>query len=707
MFRRRARLLTLILASLALIAVCVLTPAAIRAHSSYAAPAPTAIPDRMRSLTEQARTQGHVRVIVSLRVPATQAPHALTANALASAQPSIRQARDTLIAGLQGTTVSVNAGKDWVFPAVALTVDARALARLQTSPLVATIVQDGQSRPLDTGSDALIGAPAAWSAGYTGQGQTVAVLDTGVQSDHPFLTNRVVAEACFSTTNAITATVSLCPNGMANQIGSGAAAPCALTICGHGTHVAGDAAGKGIFSGGPGYNGVAPDAGIIAVQVFSGLTNGGTPGGVYDVTAFDSDIISGLNWVYTQRATYHIAAVNMSLGNSSLASSTACDATNSAMKTAIDTLRAADISTVIAAGNDGFSYAIAYPACISSAISVGAVDNTDAVAYFSDRDPLLTFWAPGVNVLSSEPPSSYGSKNGTSMAAPMVAGALAVLRSKNPGASEDTLICVLQNTGKPIVDTASGTTKPRIQLDAAVSALPAPGDPQACTPPPTPTATATTTPTPAPTGTATATSTSTPVSPTATGTSTKTNTPVSPTATSTSTGTSTPVPPTATPTNTSTPVPPTATSTATSTATHTPTAPASTATATATATSTPLPPTSTRTPTSTPTGTSTATATETPALPTATATATPSNTGTTTATPTGTAMPAISTSTPTATATSSETPVPTDGGPGGPGTGTATPELGSGGLFALGLLPLALALGAVRRCARRRQHGPE
>ena len=399
----------------------------------------------------------------------------------------------------------------------------------------------------------------------------------------------MVAEACFSTTNAITMTVSLCPNGTAKQIGSGAAAPCP-SKCDHGTHVAGDAAGKGIYTGGPGYNGVAPDAGIIAVQVFSGLTNDGTSGGVYSVMAFDSDVISGLNWVYTQRSSFHIAAVNMSLGNSSLAATTACDATNPAMKTAIDVLRAADISTVIAAGNDSFSNAIAYPGCISSAISVGAVDNTDAVAYFSNRDPLLTFWAPGVNVLSSIPPSKYTSESGTSMAAPMVAGALAVLRSKNPGASEDMLICVLQNTGKSIVDAFSGTTKPRIQLDAALSALPAPGDPQTCTPPPTAT-------------------------------------------------------------------------------------PATTATATAT-----------------PTGTSTATATETPALP----TATPSNTGTTTATRIGTATPALSTS----------TPVPSDGGTGGTGSGAATPELGSGGLLAIGLLPLALALGALRRRTRRRQHGP-
>ena len=185
MSRRRAHPRTLILACLALVAACVLTPAAIRARSSHATPAPTAIPDRLHGLAEQAQTQGHVRVIVSLRVPATQASHALTANALASAQPSIRQARDSLIAALQGTTVSVNAGKDWVIPALALTVDAKALARLQSSPLVASVVQDGQSRPLDTGSDALIGAPAAWSVGYTGQGQTVAVLDTGVQFGSP------------------------------------------------------------------------------------------------------------------------------------------------------------------------------------------------------------------------------------------------------------------------------------------------------------------------------------------------------------------------------------------------------------------------------------------------------------------------------------------------------------------------------------------
>src|SRR5204862_771645 len=96
----------------------------------------------------------------------------------------------------------------------------------------------------------LVQGDQAWSAGYDGTGRVVAIVDTGVDKSHPFLLNKVVAEACFSSFAAGHST-SLCPNGQSQQIGVGAGVPCGpLNLgCWHGTHVAGIAAGNGDQAG--------------------------------------------------------------------------------------------------------------------------------------------------------------------------------------------------------------------------------------------------------------------------------------------------------------------------------------------------------------------------------------------------------------------------------------------------------------------------
>ncbi len=388
--------------------------------------------------------------------------------------------------------------------------------------------------------------------------------------------------------------------------------------CAHGTHVAGIAAGFTSTS----FSGVAPDSNIIAVDVFSTTTNGG-------VTAYTSDIVSGLNYVYGLRSTYSIDAVNLSLGVTGYGASAYCDFASPSMTTAFHDLRSAGIAPVVAAGNDGYTTLISFPACISYAVSVGATTDADAVASFSDRAPIMSLFAPGVSITSSVPIGSSADVNGTgfstwdgtSMAAPFITGAFAVYRQFDSGASVDTIVNDFRTTGQSI--SIPGGAVPRLNLEAAILANTLPTDTD------TPTSTATNTSTRTPTGSATGTPTSTP---------TATNTP---TATSTYTATYT-----STPTSTNTP---TGTPTSTPTATNTPTA---TSTYTATYTSTP---TSTNTPTGTPTSTPTATNTPTATSTyTATYTSTPTSTNTPTRTPTSTPT-ATNTSTYTATYTSTPT----------------------------------------------------
>ncbi len=576
------------------------------------------------ALIEKAQSAGSLRVIVKLDVDFQPEGHIISPFAANSQRTRISQAQDRVLKRLDAFQ-SRPARRFKHIPYFAIQVNADALADLLANPQVVDIVEDVPVPPVLIDSVPLIGADAVWDGGYTGAGQTIAILDTGVDGSHPFLQDKVVREACFSTTYGFLGASTVCPNGLDQQIGAGAAVPCGVDGCYHGTHVAGIAAGSGDT-----FSGVAPDATLIAVQVFSrfdGSICGPSPGDSPCVLSFTSDQMAALDWVYDQRVSFSIASVNMSLGGDRFTA--ACD--SDSRKPAIDNLVSVGIATTIASGNEYYVDALGAPACISSAISVGATSKSDSVASFSNVSSLLDVFAPGVSIYSSMPGAGYAYLSGTSMAAPHVAGAWALLKSADPGASVAQVLDSLTSTGPLIADNRTGgtVTKPRIQLDAALDVLVPPATE-------TPTATSTETATPSVTPTATSTPTSTP------------SATFTPTATPTSTFT-----PTLTPTDT-----PTATPTSTHTSTLTPT---STDTPTLPPTETPtLTPTSTDTPTLTPTDTPTAAPTDTPtATPTRTPTATSSHTPTASPTSTTTDTP-LPTATPTATHTPSSTPVKED-----------------------------------------------
>ena len=368
-------------------------------------------------------------------------------------------------------------------PYLALEVSADVLAVLPSIPGVLVIYEDKLDRPMDyrkpdtsskrplensvtsPGGDTpmlntgtgLVGAADAWNMGYTGSGWYVAILDTGIRRSHQFFQGKIIKEACFSTNHD-------CPNGSRSMKGTGAAAPYESIYDGfdHGTHVAGIAAGQ--YSS---LAGIAKDSNIIAVQVFSRFGPEYCEG-VPCVLSYDSDQVKGLEYIYSLRGAYSIAAVNMSLGGGYYNSY--CD--SEPHKAAIDNLRSAGIATIAAAGNDGYCGYISSPACISSAVAVGASDNSDEEAYFNNwHDLLLDFFAPGVSIYSStgESDSSYRSWNGTSMAAPHVTGAWALLRQANPTAGVDEVFNALDSTGISITTLCpGGAARPRIQVDEAI-----------------------------------------------------------------------------------------------------------------------------------------------------------------------------------------------------------------------------------------------
>ncbi|MGY0583175.1 MAG: S8 family peptidase, partial [Paraglaciecola chathamensis] len=350
-------------------------------------------------------------------------------------------------------------------PMVVYEIDLGALSVLEKSSLVKSIQVDEIRQPSLLQSTDIIGTEEAYAIGATGAGQTLAVLDSGVESDHPFLAGKVVSEACFSTNRSSGFSASVCPSGSNDEIGEGAAKACDFSGCYHGTHVAGIAAGQN-----ENLHGVAKDADIIAIQVFSKILDSNyCSGSPPCLGAYDSDVIQGLERVYALRNTYSIPSVNLSLGSGGYLSHEACDSANSSYASAVSKLNDAGIAVVIASGNNGYSNKISAPGCVSHAISVGATTDNDGVAWFTNKADFLTLLAPGTSIQSSVPGGTYSSAQGTSMAAPHVAGAFAALASLENTPDKTQILSALLNTAKAI-DSGS-LTFGRIALGAAAENL--------------------------------------------------------------------------------------------------------------------------------------------------------------------------------------------------------------------------------------------
>ncbi|BCB79868.1 S8 family serine peptidase [Phytohabitans flavus] len=265
-----------------------------------------------------------------------------------------------------------------------------------------------------------IGAPAAWEAGYTGAGVTVAVLDTGVDTAHPDLAGKVAESRNFSE------------------------APEAGDTVGHGTHVASTIAGSGAASGGK-YKGVAPDATLLSGKVCE--SNFCT----------ESAMLAGMHWAAAEKGA---KVVNLSIGG--------FDGPEiDPLEEAVNTLTAEHGTLfVIAAGNSGSGDgSIESPGSAEAALTVGAVDKSDELADFSSRGPRIgddglkpDITAPGVDIVAARAAGTamgdlvgehYTSASGTSMATPHVVGAAAILAQQHPDWKAGSLKATLMAAAKP------------------------------------------------------------------------------------------------------------------------------------------------------------------------------------------------------------------------------------------------------------------
>lgn len=423
---------------------------------------PATQPAEQATLLNDIQGQGYARVIVTFAAPdSAQSGRSTRSSGIAATQSAI-------LTGVSASDFNVSYRYKHV-AAMAGTVTLAGLQALQNNPMVKRVYPDYPMYAQNLQARQLVNADEVASTyGLDGTGVTVAVLDTGVDTDHPDLASAIVDQACFLSATAD------CPGGTTTGTS-------AEDNNGHGSHVSGTILGRGNNAGGA-EGGFAPGASLVAIKVLNAAGTGSTSD---SVNAFDYLIENHLG---------DIDIVNMSLGGSTLFAAQ-CNTSNPGLKDAIDELGAIVFA---ASGNARSSTGISLPSCLTNTISVGAVytgnfggltwgqvpntctDSTttaDKIACFSNAAPILDILAPGALLDSTFPGGTYASLGGTSMATPAAAGVGALLLEADPTLTRATMLSVLQNTGVSILDSRNGLTFERIDALAAVIEVAVPETP--------------------------------------------------------------------------------------------------------------------------------------------------------------------------------------------------------------------------------------
>lgn len=401
---------------------------------------------------------GTVRVIVTLRAPADLGSlptggraarlraviHRLKADADGS-QTALRARLRVL--GAQGDVSEET--PLWVTNAVAVTASARAVRELATRPDVASVVPDAITvQPVAAAAEpniARVGAPDLWAAGQTGQGVVVATLDSGVDLANPDLAARWRGGS----------------NGWFDPYGEHPIDP--VDLSGHGTATMGAIVGG--EDAGTSY-GMAPGATWIAARIFDDR-------GAASATA----IHQAFQWLLDPDGDPSTAdAPQVVNGSWVLGAGPSCDLT---FQPDVQALRAAGIVPVFAAGNFGPNASTsASPANYPESLSVGAVDGSDTVWAYTSAGPSTCggrdrvfpdLVAPGVSVLSADRYDGYTYLTGTSIAAPHVAGALALLLGAHPGQAAATQEAALAATATDLGATGPDDRYGQGRLDVAAA----------------------------------------------------------------------------------------------------------------------------------------------------------------------------------------------------------------------------------------------
>ena len=347
-------------------------------------------------------------------------------------------------------------------------IDRSEVERLASDPRVRTVEIDEGGGGALLQSLPLIGVDVVRAQGYDGYGITVAVLDTGVDVSNPDFAGRIVAQRCFCDNLDGSG---CCPNNDVQQSGDGAA----MDDNGHGTNVTGIVAGGGASAPA----GVAPAAKIVAVKVMD-RTN--------SFRSF-TQIYRALQWIAEERP--DVKVINMSLGSAALYTTANCGGAAIAlgMQDVIGKLRNRGVLITASTGNQGSKTSITLPACMQDVLGVGAIyDSVGSFSFYNCPDPsaqlgsvtcftnssdAIDIVAPGAPITASRRGGGIATYSGTSMAAPHVAGVIALMLQASAGAlTADETEHILKSTGKTAVDPRNGRMFPSLDAAAAIASTP-------------------------------------------------------------------------------------------------------------------------------------------------------------------------------------------------------------------------------------------
>ena len=391
-----------------------------------------------------------VRVVVAVQVPDVSAA-------------SVGALREDVIASLNAARVE-RWGEGRAFAAE---IERGEIETLRRDARIAAVTIDEGGRGALLESVALVGADKAHAGGIDGRGVTVAVLDTGIDARHADFAGRIVAERCFCDNLDGSG---CCPNGATTQRGEGAA----QDDHAHGTHVASVLAGGGAFAP----KGVAPRAGIVAVKVMDAMNR---------FRSF-TQVYRALEWIANER--HDVRVVNVSLGSHAVYATDSCRRSAIALGLIdlLDRLRARGVLVVASSGNEGSLTGATLPACVDEVLAVGATYDSpgphsgfctvassyvDQVTCFSNSSEAVDLVAPGADIVAARRGGGTIALAGTSMAAPHVAGAIALMQQASGGAMPAGQIeRVLEETGVPVIDTRNWRLFPRLNVAAALAATP-------------------------------------------------------------------------------------------------------------------------------------------------------------------------------------------------------------------------------------------
>jgi subtilisin family serine protease len=442
----------------------VLLPLALALPPAGLATAPDAAPAARTEVVVELEPPAAARAGWRLTAPRTQRARA----AIAAVERAQRTVSRLILSRIGGAEIR------WryriVLAGLAVSLPASEVATLERVPGVVrvypTVRYRPASRPDGIGAARatvdLIGAPALWGEAleHAGQGMKIAIIDDGIDQGHPYFDPGALTmppgfpkgDAAYTSAKVIVARAFAPADAGWRNAGK----PFDPVYSSHGMHVAGIAAGAagtpapGGAGGGMLVSGVAPLAQLgnykaLTVPTDSGLgLNGNSP---ELVAAIEAAVADGMD------------VLNLSLGEPEI------EPDRDAVALALDNAAAAGAVPVVAAGNDYDLLgrgSIASPGSSKRAITVGAADGDLVMAGFSASGPTPLgeglkpdVTAPGVGVVSALPGGQFGSLSGTSMAAPHVAGAAALLMALHPGWTVEQVKSALVSTGRPVWEDGS------------------------------------------------------------------------------------------------------------------------------------------------------------------------------------------------------------------------------------------------------------